>query len=145
MSTADTRRILELAIADFNAAFGDPARCDAYLRLYDETIVLHGYPPGVEGLDGARAFYGQIWGALPDGQLTTEDVIARSDRIAARFRLTGTHTGGPLLGVPAAGAAIDVTGMTVLRFGTHGRVVERWQALDQLGLLVQLGVIAVPT
>lgn len=142
MSTADTRRVLEQAIADFNAAFADPERREAYLRLYDDRLVLHGYPPGVEGLDGARAFYGQIWDALPDGRLTTEDVIARSDRIAARYRLTGTHRGGPLMGTPAAGAAIDVSGMTVLRFGMSGRVVERWQVLDQLALLTQLGVLS---
>jgi predicted ester cyclase len=141
MSTADTRRTLEQAIADFNAAFTDPERREAYLRLYDDAIVLHGYPPGVEGLDGARGFYGQIWDALPDGRLIGEDLIADGDRIATRFRLAGTHEGGPLLGVPAAGAAIDVTGMTVLRFGTSGRVVERWQVLDQLTLLTQLGVL----
>jgi predicted ester cyclase len=142
MSTTDTRRVLELAIADFNAAFTDPERREAYLRLYDERIVLHGYPPGVEGLGGARAFYDAFWEALPDGRLIAEDVIARSDRIAARFRLTGTHRGGPLLGVPAAGALVDVTGITIMRFGMGGRVVERWQALDQLTLLTQLGVLS---
>lgn len=142
MSTPDPRRVLEQAIADFNAALTDPECREAYLRLYDDSLVLHGYPPGLVGLDGARAFYGQIWDALPDGRLTTEDVIAGDDRIAARFRLTGTHRGGPLMGAPAAGAAIDVTGMTVMRFGVNGRVVERWQVLEQLALLTQLGVLS---
>ena len=39
---------------------------DGYIDGYADDVVLHGYPPGVEGKEGARAFYGQFLAAFPD-------------------------------------------------------------------------------
>jgi predicted ester cyclase len=141
MSTIKNVRALETALAAFNDGFGDPARGEPYFDLYFGGALLHGYPLGIDIVTAARDFYRQLWIALPDGSLVGEEILAEGDQVAARYRLRGTHTGGELLGIPPQGAQLDVGGMTMLRFGPAGRVVERWQALDQLGLLVQLGAI----
>jgi predicted ester cyclase len=141
MSEHENRRALETALEHFQKGFRDPAAAEPYFQLYDPAVVLHGFPPGVEGLDGLRALYGEIWAALPDGRLEVLDVIAAGDRIAGRMRIAGTHTGGDLLGVPASGAPIEVNAQTIMRY-ENGRCVERWQAQDTFGLLQQLGALS---
>ena len=64
--------------------------------------------------------------------------MVSGDRVAIRSTLTGTHAGG-LLGAPGSGQALSVEGITILRF-EGDRVAERWNRLDDLGLLGQLGV-----
>jgi len=140
MSEHENRRALETALEHFQKGFRDPAAAEPYFEIYQPGLVLHDFPPGVETIEGLRGMYGEIWAALPDGRLDVLDVIADGDRVACRVRITGTHTGGELLGVPATGGPIEVNAQTILRF-EDGRCTERWQAQDSLGLLEQLGAL----
>ena len=79
----------EAALQAAVAAFNDPHDRAGYLKLYDRDVVLHGYPRGLAGLDGARTFYSQLWEAFPDARLTVEEVIGSDDQVAARYRLSG--------------------------------------------------------
>ncbi len=124
------------------AAFNDPATRNDYFRLYDDDVVLHGYAENIApGLAGAKAFYQASWGALGDMKVVIEDIIASGDRLACRYVLCATHV-GPFMGVPATGRRLAVKGMTFLRFA-NGRCVERWQGMDKLMLLEQLGALPV--
>ena len=131
-------------MADFNSSFGDEGARERSFDLYEPDVVLHGYPEGVEGLEGAKAFYAGIWAALPDGRIEAHDVIAEGDLVAVRLTLSGTHTGGELMGVPPSQAAVEVDAQSFFRFGDEGRVAERWQSLDALTLLTQIGAIPAP-
>ena len=44
---------------------------------------------------------------------------------------------------PGERAALDIPGITVLRFGER-RSVERWWAADYLTMMIQIGAIAIP-
>ncbi len=117
-------------------AFNDPQNREGYLRLYAEDVVLHGYPRGVAGRDGARSFYSQLWSAFPDARLTVEDVIVADDRLAARYRLSGIQT-HEFYGAPSTGEEMIVDGIAWLRF-RDGRAVEVWQASGTLDTLTRL-------
>lgn len=117
-------------------AFNDPARRHEYLNLYAPDVVLHGYPRGLEGLDGARRFYTELWSAFPDLRLTVEDVIADGDRIAARYSLSGVQT-ADFYGTPVSGGTTNVQGIAWLRF-RDGRAVEVWQVSGTLDMLTRL-------
>jgi predicted ester cyclase len=143
MSEHENRRALETALGYFDKGFRDPAAAEPYFELYAPGVKLHGFPPGVESVDGLRGLYGQIWAALPGGHSHLEDVIAAGDRVACRIRITGAHTGSDLMGVPAGGTEVEINGQTILRF-QDGHCVERWQSMDALGLLQQLGAIPAP-
>jgi steroid delta-isomerase-like uncharacterized protein len=93
-------------------------------------------PPGIEGV---KARHQMLFTAMPDIHIAIEDVIAQGDRTAARFRITGTDTGG-FMGMPATNKAITVTGMDFMRFRDE-QVIEHWGEMDMMGLLQQLGVI----
>jgi steroid delta-isomerase-like uncharacterized protein len=125
---------IESAVEQMNAG-----NLDGYMELYADDLTLHGYPPGVEGKEGATAFYTQLRKALPDMELTANDTIADGDMVAARYTIRGTHS-DELMGVPASGNRVDVEGQSFFRF-QDGRVAERWQSLDGLTLMQQIGAL----
>jgi steroid delta-isomerase-like uncharacterized protein len=117
-------------------AFNDPQNREGYLRLYAPDVALHGYPRGLEGLEGARSFYTQLWQAFPDARLIVEDVVGADDRVAARYRLTGIHS-EEFFGTPSTGEETTVEGIAWLRF-RDGQAVEVWQASGTLDTLTRL-------
>jgi len=73
-------------------AFNDPNRRQEYLDIYAPDVILHGYPRGLAGLEGARSFYSQLWRAFPDARLTVDGVIAHETRSR---RATGSRASRP--------------------------------------------------
>lgn len=130
---SDRGTALDRAMEAFNAH-----NVDGYLEIYDAGARFYGYGPSPLDLAGARAFYGMVFSAFPDARLAIEARIEQDDTIAARYVVRGTHQGG-FLGVAASGKPVELTGQTFLKFAGD-KVVERWQAADFLGLMVQMGV-----
>ncbi len=128
------RGMLEQAIGSWNR--GD---LPAYLALYSDDVVLHGYAGLEPGLANVRRFYESWWQAFPGSQLVLEDPLAAGDRIACRFVMEARHT-GPFRGVPPSGKPVSIAGFTILRF-VGGKCVERWSLMDSLGLLTQIGAL----
>ena len=96
--------------------------------------------PGVAGQDGVRDFLTMLIGAAPDLRLEIDDLIENGDRAAVRFRMTGTHTGGPLFGVPPTGASLDVNAINIYRVES-GRIAETWQRSDGLSVYRAIGIL----
>jgi predicted ester cyclase len=135
MSDDDVRTLAAEAFARFN----EREDHDAFFDAYNPDVVLHGYPGGLQGRDGLRAFHEALWAAFPDARLTVEDLVVETDRAALRYRLQGTHSGS-YLGVAPTGLGFDVEGLTLLRLA-EGRVVEEWHSPTELAILRQLGAV----
>ena len=60
----------------------------------------------------------------------------------ARLTMSGTHQ-GEFAAVPPTGRQVSVTGIDVWRV-RNGKCAEHWLALDNLGLMQQLGAIPAP-
>jgi predicted ester cyclase len=123
-------------------AFNDPDRRQGFLELYAPDVILHGYPRGPAGLEGARSFYSQLWRAFPDARLTVEALIGHDDQFAARYRLLGVQA-RDFYGAQVSVATTEVEGIAWLRFA-DGRVVEEWQASGTLDTLTRLAARASP-
>ena len=116
---------------------------DAIDELVAADQVDHDRPPGLPpGREGAKAFIGAYLNAFPDVKITIEDMIAKGDKVVTRWNATGTHT-GELMGIPATGIQISITGIDITRY-SGGKSVEHWGQFDQLGMMQQLGVVPVP-
>ncbi|MGE5378654.1 MAG: ester cyclase [Bacteroidota bacterium] len=96
-------------------------------------------PETVTSSEALKQFHAGYLAAIPDLQFTVDDLVAEGDRVAWRFQATG-HQNGPLMGVPASGKAVAVTGIIIFRF-EGSRIAEAWLNLDVLGLLQQVGII----
>ena len=77
--------------------------------------------------------------AFPDVHVEIEDQIAEADRVATRWRATGTHE-GELMGISRTGNRVTVMGMTIDRIA-EGQIAETWDNYDALGMLQQVGAI----
>ena len=116
---------------------------DKNLEAIDELVatdsVDHDLPPGREG---AKAFISMYLSAFPDTKMTIEDLLAEGDKVVTRWSATGTHT-GELMGIPATGKQVTVTGLDINRY-SGGKSVEHWGEFDQMGMMQQLGVVPGP-
>lgn len=93
----------------------------------------------LRGPEGLAALLDGYRSAFPDLVVEIDDLVAADDATAMVFTLTGTHRGA-LLGIPATGRRVQVTGMVRSRF-RDGKIADEWEILDQLTLLEQLGVV----
>ncbi len=137
MAEEDNRAIVRRAIEAFNKQ----ADRSGYFDMYAADVELHRFPPGLPpGRTGLQAFYGLLWSAFPDGEITLDDLFAEGDRVAARFHMTGTHK-GDFMGLAPTGRPVTIEGITILRF-TNGECVERWNRIDDMGLMQQVRALA---
>ena len=91
-----------------------------------------------EGVEGFRRYVQLVRDAFPDFHNTIEDLIAEDDRVAARLRYTGTHS-GPLSGVAPTGKPIEYAGLAL--FHIKERLIASGFVLGDLnGLMRQLGL-----
>ena len=137
MAQSENVAAIERAVEQLNSG-----NVEGYLELYSDNLTLHGYPPGIEGKEGATAFYTAFRQGVDPFHLTIEALIEDGDTVAGRYSIRGKHA-DELMGVPATGNDIDISGQSFFRF-EDGRVVERWQAMDAVPLLTQIGAMPAP-
>jgi len=77
--------------------------------------------------------------AFPDLVVEVLDQLAEGDKVASRWRASGTHR-GPFAGIPATGRPVTITAMHLHRVA-DGKLTEHWEEIDVLRLLRQLGVL----
>jgi predicted ester cyclase len=105
-------------------------------EIIDADVVDHHLPPGLpSGRAGAMQWFHVLADAL-DLRLTVEDTVEAGDRVAVRASITGTHV-GEFSGVPATGRSFTTTMISIERFA-DGRIVERWENVDNLAVVQQL-------
>lgn len=93
----------------------------------------------VRGPSGVREEVGMYRAGLPDLRFTIEDQLADGDQVATRFTCTGTHD-GDLMGIPATGNAVALSGIVIHRVN-GGKIEEGYWNWDTLGLLQQIGAL----
>ena len=113
-------------------------------ELLDPSIVRHDLVqlfPDSQGASGGSDFVGMMVAAMPDFLLHIEDIFAVGDRATVRLRMTGTHTGQPLLGCPAIGAKLSANAVFIYRV-RGGRIAEAWQMVDGLAFFRLAGLLS---
>ncbi|MHB9859670.1 ester cyclase [Streptomyces sp. YIM S03343] len=140
----DVVRDEQLASATVRRLFETMATSDELPPLNDLFAEnYHDHDPANEqdtlGLDNIRREV-EMWRGGFDFSFTVEDQIAEGDQVCTRWTWNGTHK-GDFLGIPATGRNVTMTGTTVFRCGTDGRITEGWWQYDRLGLMSQLGVL----
>ncbi|HTE59396.1 MAG TPA: ester cyclase, partial [Solirubrobacteraceae bacterium] len=108
---ADAREVAEsyfaaLARRDLDAA----AACwapDGVDNLVGQAVA--------EGPTGVRAFFAELFAAIPDFAMEVETIVAEGDRAAVRWHATGTFAGeSAFQGIAPTGARVTLTGFDLL-------------------------------
>ena len=137
--TTDTKKLFERIPLEIfnNDNFG------LIEELVSPDFVEHTLQPGVAP---TRAGFKQtaiaLKKAFPDLRYTIEDSIESGDKIVHRLTASGTMK-ADFAGMPATGKHATWTEIHIGRV-VNGRLTEHWGLVDQLGMLVQLGVIQSP-
>ena len=76
--------------------------------------------------------------AFPDFSYSIEELTAIEDKVISLFIFRGSHE-GEFHGIPATGNKIEFSGIMITRI-KNGKVVEDKEELDQLGMMMQLGM-----
>jgi steroid delta-isomerase-like uncharacterized protein len=116
---------------------GDVSAADAAFAP-DCVIHITGVPAPIRGVGAWKDFMSVFVAAFPDLRFTIEDQLVQGDRVAFRWRATGTHK-GPLGAAPATGKSVAVEGLIIDRV-VGKKVQERWEQWDQSLMLQQLGL-----
>src|ERR687890_2500019 len=113
---------------------------DTIEEIYAPDVVWHEPDQEVRGIDEARQFVTTYKTALPDLNITIEDVVGEGDKAVTRWTVRGTHQGEVEEFGPPTGRQVELKGITIHRID-GGKIVEEWEAYDNLSILQQLGLV----
>jgi steroid delta-isomerase-like uncharacterized protein len=112
-------------------------------QFFGPDYVNHSALPGMPNdRDGLKASVSGFLSAFPDLKVTSDFQVAEGDKVVMRYTATGTHT-GELMGMPATGKRVHMTGISIARVA-GGKIVEEWNEADMMGMMQQLGVVPAP-
>jgi ketosteroid isomerase-like protein len=90
------------------------------------------------GRDAVERGVDAIRGGFPDWEEHVEDIFGVDDRVADRFRSTGTHRGS-FAGIERTGNCVDFMELGLYRIA-DGLIIEQWCLFDEVARLRQLDV-----
>jgi len=133
---ADNKDVVRAAVdAVWNK--GDLSQVETYYAP-DYTFYTEG--GGVQrGPDSMKEWSTTIHTAFPDINYHLDALYAEGEKVAARYSVTGTHT-GDFRGMPPTGKAVNLTGHMIL-YVRDGKIIQGHGYWDTLGLLQQLGLV----
>lgn len=107
-------------------------------EVFGTNVVDHDPAPGqASGVQGIKDFWTQFLTAFPDLKIQPEALVADEQHVTVVLTVSGTHQ-GTFQGLEPTGQQIQVRGIQVGRF-EDGKIVERWGATDEAGMMKQLG------
>ncbi|GAA3758305.1 hypothetical protein GCM10022270_15990 [Terriglobus aquaticus] len=92
------------------------------------------------GPQGFVQWFTQFHSAFPDFKIAVEHMLADENNVGFAYTITGTQD-GPFNGIPATGKKIKVRGMQISKFNSDAKIVERWGASHEVGILQQIGAM----
>jgi predicted ester cyclase len=90
--------------------------------------------------DELRAYFTDLFGAIPDFQYEVIDLFGDGDKVAAHWRAKGTFTGHRYQGLESNGAEISAEGADLVR--VENNLIKRLDSYwDESALARQIGVL----
>ena len=112
-------------------------------QLYAPEFVDRSPQPGMASTrEGFKQFVTALRTAFPDVRYAINDSIECGDKLVHRVTAKGTMT-GEFAGMPPTGKHATWTEIHIVRVANQ-HIVEHWGLTQELGMLVQLGVIPAP-
>lgn len=109
-------------------------------EFWTDDTVDHFPDRTCRGADEIAGYFDEVFGALPDFHMEVCEIAEQDEHVFARWRLTGTHTGGAFQGIEATGKPIALDGIdhVVVR---DGKIVSNHIVFDQMSFARQIGLM----
>jgi steroid delta-isomerase-like uncharacterized protein len=102
-----------------------------------EDIIVFGI---FRGPDEVRAFFDELFAAVPDAETTVERVVSDDRHAVVQWRLRGTFSGGRFQGLDPVGKTVTMRGCDVLEV-EDGRIMRNTAYSDGLDFARQVGLL----
>jgi predicted ester cyclase len=142
MSTASHKEIVRRYFAEAV----DKRNEDILDELWTPDCVVHRpeVPEPIIGLGEFKRAFRRILEPYREFTTTIDDVIAEEDRVACRLSHRAVHHGQWTSRIgrhEVAGRVVSVSAMALFRF-RDGKIAEEWVSRDELGMLIEVGVLS---
>jgi steroid delta-isomerase-like uncharacterized protein len=101
-------------------------------------FIIPTQPEPFRGFDGFKGFVTYLRSAFPDIHFAVDRETAEGNKVATRWKITGTHL-GEFLGMPATHNKISDGGIDIFTF-RQGKILTVHVNENDLGLMKQLGM-----
>jgi len=140
MSTKGNKDLVRQFYKARNEAAGDTSKVRSVAEKYDAPgFIGHSLSRGDMNLEQTIQYLVMAVSAFPDLNVDIDDILAEGDKVVTRYTLKGTHK-GTFMGIPATGKQIVTKAVEIDKI-VKGKIVERWDFSDNLGMMTQLGAI----
>lgn len=113
---------------------------DAFMEVVADEIVGEDGEAVITSEELWVNFHDSFVAPFPDFSEDIEHIFAEDDMVAVRWRYTGSHEEGELLGIPPTGKEVEGTGNTHLRIESD-EIVEMWVEFDRNSIFRTLDVL----
>ena len=114
---------------------GDTTKVDS---LVAENFVEHQMLPGMTpGREGLKAMIAGFHKSFPDLKTTVNVMTADGDKVWLHSNMSGTMK-GEFMGMKPTGKSFNVEALDLVRI-ENGKMAEHWGAMDDMGMMAQLG------
>lgn len=123
----DLTQSKQLARDIFERGFGRGELDVVDAGLAPDAVDRHAFAPDEPDMrHHLKNAIGMLRRAIPDLRVSVADLFGEGDRLAIRVEMHGTHTGGPLFGVPPTGEQVEFEQFHIVQFGEHGLGIRHW-------------------
>src|SRR5512132_2080467 len=114
-----------------------------------EALVAHWREAGAEhivavgvlrGRDELRDYFTSLFAAIPDAQTTITRLVAGEQSCAVEWRLEGTLSGAPLMGIEPTGAHVEIRGLDLIEL-EDDQIVSNTAYFDGMSIARQIGLL----
>jgi predicted ester cyclase len=112
--------------------------------VHPEFVNHEASPERRNGSSGAAATSEWLRSCFGNLRYDIHRIFVDGDMAAAYVTMHGTHEGGLPPGVPATHKPFAVKHVHLVRFADDGRVIEHSAVRDDLGMIMQLGLLPPP-
>jgi len=123
---------------------------EAAARRDVDAMAGHWHPDGIEDLvpvgifrgpGAVRAFFEELFAAVPDTAFTVHELVADTQGAAVQWRLTGTFDGGAFQGIDPTGRRLEVRGCDCLEIDEDGKITRNTAYYDGAAFARGIGML----
>jgi steroid delta-isomerase-like uncharacterized protein len=138
-AVAETRSPVELAREVFEDVL-NRRDADALVPYWAEDIVEE-FPTGtLRGREQVRAYFAETFAAIPDFHIEAERIAGDDETVFVKWRMSGSFTGGPWMGIEPTGSRVELHGMDCFTV-RDGEVVHNHVIYDGASFARQIGML----
>ena len=134
MTTAEN---ISLARRWYQEVWNDGRNETIHELLAPDAVLIGTDRVEIRGPVEFERFAERIRSAFSGNEIIVDDIFGDDDKVAIRWHASMKHT-GQMLGIPATGKVINITGTSIAQF-RDGKVVAGWDNWDRLAMLEQIG------